>query len=109
MEAQGFPISQQEETSDESINKNTSGQIRYFANDYASAVQGCQAIVMMTEWDEFKSYDYCKLAELMEEQFDEQNLAVELSFYDLRSYIDLSIVKNSSKFKRVFRLGQGYL
>jgi len=38
MEAQGFPANP---------------KVKYFENDYYSAVQSCQAIVILTEWDQF--------------------------------------------------------
>lgn len=75
MEAQGFPLSTEATTDDSdtskadaSITSTTSGQVKFFGNDYKSAVCGCQAIVILTEWDEFKDYDYSEIATLMEDQ-----------------------------------------
>jgi UDPglucose 6-dehydrogenase len=50
MEAQGFLE-----------DKENSNKISFCGIDYLSAAQGADAIVVMTEWDEFKKYDYSQL------------------------------------------------
>ena len=76
------------------------------------AVSGCDAIVIVTEWDEFNTYDYKKIEEKMrygkENETGNANIK-SLGFYDLRSYIDLKRVKLQTKFDRIFRLGNGYI
>ena len=46
MEAQNFTIDKE----------NTN--IQFFGNDHKKAVEGCTSIIVLTEWDEFKKYDF---------------------------------------------------
>ena len=65
MEAQGFPVNQENEDPDDSYvdpNKySKKGNVKYFGKDYMKAVEGSKVILVLTEWDEFNSYDYEKL------------------------------------------------
>ena len=68
-------------------------------NDYLQAVKNTSCVVIMTECDEFKKYDYQEIQSLMNS---------DASIYDLRSYLDLTKLKQMG-FKTVFRLGAGYM
>ena len=74
MEAQGFPLQ----------NENggpTGTRIKFMGNDYLSAVKNTQCIVVMTECDEFKKYNFAEIR---------QHMGADAAIYDLRSYLDLS-------------------
>jgi UDP-glucose 6-dehydrogenase len=57
MEAQGFPV-------DDDQCENTN-KITFCGDDYQNAVQGADCIVIMTEWDEFKEYNFKEIRESM--------------------------------------------
>ena len=92
MQAQGFSITDQEQE--------CTNQIIFCGDDYLKACQGADSIVIMTEWDQFKEYDYKEIRANMNSQL--------ASIYDLRSYLDLKGLKERG-FEKVFKLGVGFM
>jgi UDPglucose 6-dehydrogenase len=74
MEVQGFNIN--------------NDKVKFFGTDYKSACEGASAIVIMTEFDEFKEYNYQNLHYHM-------NQFKKTFFYDLRSYLDVDTLKDA--------------
>ena len=74
--------------------------VQFFGQDeHLAAVKDCSSIVVMTESDEFKTYNYQQLR---------SNMAPEhgATIYDLRAYLDLGKIK-ACGFEKTFRLGSG--
>ena len=67
-----------------------------------SAAANCQAVLILTEWDEFKTYDYSKITSVMA-QGDAQK-----TIYDFRQLLARDVLV-SSPFERAFQLGVGWL
>ena len=84
MEAQGFPVAS------ENIENNLSN-IEFCENDFNYAVKEAQAIVVLTEWDQFSSYDYGSIRKLMKDK---------ATIYDFRCYLDAAML--AQKFDRAF-------
>ena len=59
MEAQGYDIEGDKE------NNPNQPAVKFCGADVEEAVEGCDTLVVMTEWDEFKKYDYRRLTEIM--------------------------------------------
>lgn len=78
-------------------------QIHFFGNDYKKAVEGCTSLVVLTEWDEFKKYDFSELIQIMKAGQNSQS-AQKYCIYDFRAYLDVSRIKVAG-FDIVFRLG----
>lgn len=54
-------------------------------------MNGAEAIVVLTEWDQFSSYDYSSIRKVMAER---------ATIYDFRCYLDATILSKS--FDRAF-------
>ena len=78
MEAQGYSF--------ETIN------ISFCGSNYEKATENSSAIVLMTEFEEFKSYVYSDLVSKMD---------TKSSFYDLRNYFDMDVAR-AAGFKNLF-------
>lgn len=83
MEAQGYEVN------------NT--LMDFCGDDFMKACKECDSVIIMTEWQEFKRYQFDKIIEVMKTNQDQ--LA---TLYDLRAYIDLEIQTNMVAFDKVF-------
>jgi UDP-glucose 6-dehydrogenase len=54
--------------------------IQFCGPDYVSALHESNCLIILTEWDEFKEYDYNSLI---------PNMANKPIVYDLRAYMDV--------------------
>ena len=77
-----------------------SGDIQLVGNDELGACQGASAIVILTEWDAFKAYDYGTLTNVM--------APGPRTLYDLRKILTLESIE-AFPFDEVFQLGVGWL
>lgn len=68
-----------------------------FHDDEVSACQGSQAILLLTEWDEFKTLKYESLYSVMQKP---------AYFFDFRCMLDSEVLKNVGF--NAFRLGYGF-
>jgi len=72
MEAQGYEVN------------NT--LMDFCGDDFMKACKECDSVIIMTEWEQFKAYEYETIIEQMKTNQDQS-----ATLYDLRAYIDLEI------------------
>ena len=67
------------------------------------ACEGSHAVVILTEWDCFKSYDYQSITQVMHSSSPR-------TFYDFRGIIPSEVLsKESSPFDKTFLIGVGWI
>ena len=91
MEAQGCKLPERSESEN-------GFSVDFCGSDYLKACADADCIVVATEWDQFKDYDYSQLRKVM---------GPKATIYDFRCYLDRG--KMCDSFDRVFQLGSGWL
>jgi UDPglucose 6-dehydrogenase len=79
-------------------NFTNSPDMEFCGNDTERCATGADAILVMTEWDCFKTYNYDAIAPLMRQK----------TIYDFRCFMDQKLLISRS-FDRAFQLGVGWL
>ena len=100
LKAQGHHILRQDTGSENRDPR--AGSVEFFGSDYLSAVSDCQALLVLTEWDQFKTYDYAKIVKLMAQK------GAKKTIYDFRKLLSKEMLEKSP-FDRSFQLGVGWL
>jgi UDPglucose 6-dehydrogenase len=72
--------------------------ITFVGNEKHLALKDATAVVILTEWDEFKTYEWQKLRALMAEK---------ATIFDFRCYMDRQLMCDT--FDAAFQLGVGWL
>jgi UDPglucose 6-dehydrogenase len=76
-----------------------SPEMEFCGKDVDKCVNGAHAILVMTEWDCFRTYDYRQIVDQMSGK----------TIYDFRCYMDQEFLRSGSCFDRAFQLGVGWL
>ena len=80
----------------------TAGKVEFVGGDKLRAAQGASALLILTEWDQFKTYDY---KEIMSHMAEAAGLK---TIYDFRQIMTKEFLK-VGPFERSFQLGVGWL
>ena len=90
------------EGNDSENKASTAGRVEFVGDDRLKAAQGASALLILTEWDQFKTYDYEEMMSQMSETAGPKTL------YDFRQLMSKEFLVDGP-FERAFQLGVGWL